>query len=126
MKINQLLQERIEPNAYFVVRKVMPIWFAAGYKETNASYGRSRISQMTYNEKSLFPGDEIHWLQGGMFAVTPDGVKEVSVTPPDDRSPFERGPNPFYQRQGALNRLEKDGKIDQISREMAKNVKYRQ
>ena len=125
MKLIRSLLEELSPNTYFRVEDHMPAWFPAGYKRTNASFGSSRISRMSYKEGELEPGDEIHSLQGGLFAIQDSRSTQIRLQGPSDIMPFERGPNPQAERSGWLKRLLQDGKITQIDRDDAISVKYR-
>ena len=134
MKLIRALLEEFSPNVYFKVERKIPAWFAAGHEPTNASYGRSRISRMSYKEGELNPGDQIHWLQGGLFAVSFNEAGErytdvIRLAAPEDLSPFERGPNSHDERNSWIKPLIQFGKITKIDKNNASDtifdVKYR-
>lgn len=103
------------------------VWcFTGEYKETNYHFGGSRLSRAVYDELMMRPGDQIHWLVGGMFFLgyTERGFLQMfegRLDKPDpEKDPFERPyGDPYAERRALIARLIADGKIKQITSQEA-------
>jgi hypothetical protein len=87
--------------------------------------GAAKVFRATFQKTALKPGDEIHWLVGGVFGIRKSGGQPATgqVQKPDlDRSPFERDSG---KRSGdGLEALVKSKKLEEITRDEAIKAKY--
>ena len=115
-------------NSYYRVEKPFKVWALKGYKPSNHYYGSARLHKPEYEILDLEKDDEIHDLVGGTFAVTvfDDGVNvyEISVSKPEDFSPFEKNYGSANKRQ-SWDSLISSGSIVEIKPTEAEKVKYR-
>ena len=121
MKITQLLEARLEPNAYFSVVAPLKVWRHTGFKPTNYYYGASQMFGAVYEPMELEAGDELHWLHGGLFAVHGDTANLIRLTPRGDPSPFERDGS-SEPRLRLLNQLISAGTVKQLTASTARKV----
>lgn len=124
MKITQLLEARFEPNVFFVVDKPIKAWRHTGFVPTNNYYGASQIYAAKYVPFELQPGDEVHWLHGGLHAaiVSKRIGFFIKLSAPTDASPFERSGVDITPRQ--LAKLVDAGELKQIAANKATRVEY--
>lgn len=100
-----------EANSYYEVIESFPVWIEAGWKDTNASYNGSRISQMSYKESVAEVGDQIQNLYGGIFLTRksdPNKRLGVKASEPDkDDHPFLKHYGPPRIQKFPLEKLKK-------------------
>jgi hypothetical protein len=82
-------------NKYYRVRAGFGVYAQAGHCESNTWLGSHRMFGVVYKRLRLRPGDQVHALIGGTFAVTKHGVFEV-VSRIDDQHPFVKGHREDY------------------------------
>jgi hypothetical protein len=64
-------------NSYHEVNEFKTVWVKTGSVPGNSYFGASRIYDVTGVEFLLAPGDQLHNLVGGLFAITSAGTYEV-------------------------------------------------
>ncbi len=67
-------------NAYLVVTEPFEVYALAGHSDSNTWVGSSKALGNVYDRVTLKPGDEIHDLFGGVFAVIDGTAREVRTT----------------------------------------------
>lgn len=107
----------------------LAVWSIGDYEPTNSYYGASQIHRATYNTLLMRPGDQIHWLVGGLFFVgfTERGILQVYEGRVDesdpDKSPFERiYGDPHTPQRNRIAKLIADNKVRQITTDKATKV----
>lgn len=100
--VNEAVNE-IRPNAYFGVLAPVEVW-KFGRERPAGYYGSSQVFQREKVKTTLEPGDEIHYLHGGVFAVKVEESESdhheatdtfaIIITPPDNKGPFEKNYGP--------------------------------
>jgi len=86
----------LEQNTYYTVEEAFTVYALVGHSESNTYYGASMIYGNVYRRLLLHPGDEVHALHGGVFAVQPGiaGGDGPTVLPVrftlSDKHPFEK------------------------------------
>jgi len=79
-------------NAYFRVTASFDCYVHIGISDSNTYAGRSMLMGNVYRKLTLVPGDEIHDLFGGVFAVHAGNALRAQMQLPT-KHPFERGPD---------------------------------
>lgn len=69
-------------NSYHRVTSPKRVWIKTGIKPGNHYFGASQIYDVIGQEVTLSPGDELHNLFGGLFAITNLGTFEVLLRDP--------------------------------------------
>lgn len=64
-------------NEYYRVTGPKKVWIKTGSVPGNHYFGASRIYDFVGQEITLVPGDELHNLVGGLFAITNQGTFAV-------------------------------------------------
>lgn len=92
----------VSTNSFFAVTAPFEVFIHVGHAESNCYVGASRLFGAVYRKVTVAPGDEIHDLCGGVFAVF-NGVAFSATMKIDDRGVFERGePEPQEWPTGSL------------------------
>jgi hypothetical protein len=71
------------PNTYHRISAPKRVWIQTGSVPGNHYFGNSRIYDVVGQEVTLSPGDEIHNLVGGLFAITNLGTFKILLKSPD-------------------------------------------
>ena len=69
-------------NSYHRVSAPKRVWIKTGDTPGNHYFGASRIYDVIGQEITLNPGDELHNLFGGLFAITNQGTFKVLTRTP--------------------------------------------
>ena len=80
-------------NAYFRVVRPFPAYLLVGISEAQTYVGSSRMLGNVYEHRELRPGDEIHDIHGGVFAVVREGRSYQAYAAKiqlSDKHPFEK------------------------------------
>jgi hypothetical protein len=106
----------IASNSYFTFTDYVPVWVKSGSEASNHYYGASRLYRPTYNKATASPGDELHWLHGGLFFVSAKNQAAVYVqlTAPKEFSPFEKRHNYTDPREREIQSLISAGSLERI------------
>ena len=101
------------PNIYFSPLKPIEGYIQLGTAPSNQYYGNARIHTGVWRKIEVVPGDEVHWLHGGLFLVQATGkVHRLRFAPPKD-SAFERDRASTYLDL-FLKTMVKDGRLERI------------
>jgi hypothetical protein len=71
-------------NSYHRVSAPKRVWIRTGHKPSNSYFGAAQIYDVIGQEITLSPGDELHNLFGGLFAITNQGTFEVLLRKPSE------------------------------------------
>lgn len=71
-------------NSYYKLTEAKVVWVKTGSRPGNSYYGAAQIHDVLGQQVTLNPGDELHLLIGGLFAVTANGVFEVLHKSPSE------------------------------------------
>lgn len=72
-----------------VLTEPVIVFARVGKVQSNTFVGSSMVISVLWSALDLQPGDEIHRLPGGLFAVTDDGVWSILFSLEDRPHPFE-------------------------------------
>ena len=121
MRLDEITDE-FYPNKYFHFLDAIPLWALTGNKPSNYHYGSSQLHEPIYKKISAGPGDELHWLHGGLFYVGDKGVLRVQLNEPGDFSPFEK--NRSSGPAGTLKRFVNDDVLRVADKSQMTQTKY--
>lgn len=128
MRLEEILTEGSNENQYFEIQIDTPVHVLQGTKPINHYYGSSQFHSPVYNEYWAEPGDQLHFLVGGLFLVqrVTGKATRARLTPPEDFSPFEKNYSGSYTDPNAavLRKLETGGDIMQVNPSYAIKAKY--
>lgn len=123
MKLSTLFENVQGPNRFFRVEEKMDVW--QGRATTPAHGGMSFPS---FHRVVARPGDEIHWLHGGVFLVKGEDVKgSIHMRNPSkesegDHHAYRHNPTGFRAR--LFNEAMHAGHLTEIDKSEAKHVNY--
>lgn len=131
-KLSSALLAEAAGNSYYEVVAPLTVWVAAGFKPSNHYYGAARIHKQTWRKMELQPDDELHWIPGGLFAVSVEGVgkeeKRVGrfarLSEPTESSNFAYDGSQYDPRRQKLKELIKAGKIEKLDEKPEGHTKY--
>jgi len=123
MRLDEITDE-FYPNKYFIFNTGTPVWLLTGTEPSNHHYGSSQLHRPLYNKVITSPGDELHWLHGGLFYTNGEAATSVQLKEPEEFSPFERrqGSDPKIHQ---LKSMLQNEIISEIDKTESKKVKYR-
>ena len=142
MKISQILNENeIWPNAFFGVLEPIDVWKFGELEGTGAyvggfGRGHSQLMQRKKIKTTLQPGDEIHYLHGGTFAVKveeggPDEYRAkeafaITILEPSGAGPFEKnyGPSSHERQARKFHQLVQKQSLRPLDKNEAVKTRY--
>lgn len=128
MRLEEILAEGADENQYFEVQVDTPVYIRQGTKPTGHYYGSSQYHTPTYREHWAEPGDQLHFLVGGLFLVQKVTGKAFGarLVQPGDFSPFEKNYSGSYvdSNVAALKELVANGEVMQINPSYAIKARY--
>src|SRR4051812_46094252 len=90
MTRNNLMKDALHRGTYYTVTRAFTVYALVGHSDSNTYYGASMICGNVYRREQLRPGDEVHALCGGTYAVRLDGELLAVALTISEKSPFEK------------------------------------